>query len=348
MPSLVLPPPYYERVFDTLTECVDVLRDTFPASTTTDRPRFLFRGESCLYPTTHASGHRMLRDDKLGPEARCVIRDVTCATADMCSRYLAEHADRVHGAGPPAYSEELAMAYVQHYGLPTNCIDFTASLDVAAAFGSDGRDEGFGAIAVVAVNDERSTTMAGPSGAVDRGPNLISLARHPFGERARVQEAYGLFLMIQDEDLKSLAVARRQGVTWFAFRLAPSDRCSYRGSRHLTDWSSDKGPAFLTKFIHSCLFAQRGGPGKVLDEAACWIAYHIPPVPWVPQDPKQETSGVVTQRPYTLSELRLRGWRYDEPEVRENLRRLWSEAFPDEPHADSDAIGLPPDAAPRL
>jgi len=339
MPSLVLPPPF-QRLFDTLTECVKVLRDTFPAPPTTDRPRFLFRGESRLYPTTHASLHRLLRDDRLSPEARCVIRDVTCATADMCFRYLAEHAAKVHGDAPPAYSEELAMAYMQHYGLPTNCIDFTASLDVAAAFASDGCDEGFGAIAVVAVKDERSPNMAGPSDALDGVPYLASLSRHPFGERARVQEAYGLFLMIQDEDLKSLPVAKRQDVTWFAFRLAPSDRCSYRGSTHLTDWSNDKGPAIFTKFIDACLLAE-GGPGKIPDEAARWIAYRIPPVPRVPQEPTREPSGVLVQAPYTINELRGRGWRYDDSEVRENLRRRWSDAFPDDRSSIEGAIGYP-------
>src|ERR1700680_2814018 len=101
-------------------------------------PRFLFRGEnadSSNYPTT-CSAWRLLETEKqLDDKDRCELRSLTQSILEwLCSPESQ--------FGLPEHD---MFGLVQHLGLPTGYIDFSADIDVAGAFAvgqsldSDGR-----------------------------------------------------------------------------------------------------------------------------------------------------------------------------------------------------------------
>jgi hypothetical protein len=133
-----------------------------------------------------------------------------------------------------------AAAYAQHYGLPTQVFDFTASLHIAAHF-AEGR---FGS---------RSQTATGFIGFLDVQEaqksghcELFDLRRHPVAERAKRQEAFGLVYsrFIEDDfvDLKREDIAKPLGLRWVLFRHVPEEAAyvaSLKVRKDLLDASTD-------------------------------------------------------------------------------------------------------------
>jgi hypothetical protein len=73
-----------------------------------------------------------------------------------------------------------AHALLQHYSLPTELVDFTSNLDVAATFANDGRRDGEGCIGVLDLN------------IAIRQLTIFNLTVLQLAERAIRQDAFGV------------------------------------------------------------------------------------------------------------------------------------------------------------
>ena len=140
-------------------------------------PAWLFRGERELYPTTCSFKYR-LGLQGLSEEGQA---EVLAATARL-DLVLREHG--LH----PMYSASL----LQHYGLPTELIDLTSSIDNAAAFAAEG-NEGVGAL------------YAFPTERLASNGKIIDLKAIHFAKRPRHQHAY-VWFHDREPDLKAEAL----------------------------------------------------------------------------------------------------------------------------------------------
>lgn len=182
-------------------------------------PAFLFRGERGPYPNTYSHIDRHYHDlppfedsGESAERAREVYEELDALTA-FCMR----HALPEHGL-----SAKLAGAFAQHYGLPTQVFDFTASLEVAINFaanraGSAAPPQVVGQIGVLDV----ATALA--SGRVE----LFDLRKFEQAPRAQKQSAFGLiysaFLADDEVDLKVPELASAIGLSWTRFAHLPDD-----------------------------------------------------------------------------------------------------------------------------
>jgi hypothetical protein len=173
------------------------------------RPAFLFRGERTDHPTTFSSLDRLYHDPLRDQAVYDELDDLTafCMKVPLRKRGL-----------PP----KLAGAFAQHYGLPTQVLDFTASPDVAVNFAANRRTH------------ERPWPKTGWIGILDvavaeasRLVALFDLRNHPEALRARRQEAFGLIYAgyVPDDlvDLKRPEIARGIGMSWRPFAHLPDE-----------------------------------------------------------------------------------------------------------------------------
>jgi hypothetical protein len=108
-------------------------------------------------------------------------------------------------------NEEEAKALLQHYGLPTELIDFTWHGGLAMAFAA-ADDTEVGRICVM------------PMGQNARPPTHVDLSRHPWAHRAQMQRGVGVIMPEGYEDLKSPKTRARFGLTWIEFQISGPDR----------------------------------------------------------------------------------------------------------------------------
>jgi hypothetical protein len=168
------------------------------------RPAFLFRGERVDYPTTLSSIDRHYHN--CDPDVHDELDDVTAfaMVSPLKSKRL-----------PP----KLAGAFAQHYGLPTQVFDFTASPNVAISFASNRK-----------YHDDRS--RIGRIGVLDvskaeRVCAVYDLRQFPEALRARRQHAfgmiYGAFRADDFVNLKNHEIATQIGLQWTTFAHLPDD-----------------------------------------------------------------------------------------------------------------------------
>lgn len=230
-----------------------------------EAPAWLFRGESAQYPDTYSSMHRFSLS-KMTSEAKEEVEAV--------SRRL-DSVLRVYGL-EPMYS----AALLQHYGLPTELIDLTSSLDTAAAFAAHG-------------NTSTGLLMAFPFSQLAAQTVLVELKRIHFARRPRHQNAYGVFHR-SEPNLKCLIASLQ------------AESVSFRGSMSdLAHWDSryfqicgqphtDPTSGLLHKLVDDVVLAhpQPGKRYSICKEARDWLDARIPWAP-VPMRATDDEPGVV-------------------------------------------------------
>ena len=190
-----------DEVYRGLLECQSV------SSLPNGLPRYLFRGERDGYPDTLTSMDRhyhVVADDAE------VYDELDDLTAFVMSKPFPEKELKGREAG----------AYAQHYGLPTQIFDFTASAKVAIAFSANRvfhleKAEG-GNVAILDVDK-----------AFKAGCLVEDLRHHKFAKRAKMQEAFGLiytgFKTHDFYNLKDLEIIEEIGLIWVPFAHLEND-----------------------------------------------------------------------------------------------------------------------------
>jgi hypothetical protein len=142
-------------------------------------------------------------------------------------------------------------------------IDFTSHLGHALTFAAIGEHDK----ARVAVLPLRSFKL------IDA---VVDLRKHPWAERPRRQQGFGIVMPTSGADLKSETARSLLGVEWYEFPIAPSDRDELvNNHRQITLSDDDPSAPFLrfhiTEYVEEC--------GKMSEVLADWLLERIPIAP---------------------------------------------------------------------
>lgn len=206
---------------------------------------YLFRGERDVYPHTLSSLDRIYHDPELADEIYDELDDLTayCMQAPLRARNL---------------EPKLAGAFAQHYGLPTQVFDFTASPDVAINFAANRARHRPATMGLMGILDVEAAEKSGRVALFDlRG---LSDAARP-----RRQEAFGLIYsgFVQDDftDLKLRELAGEIGLYWVQFTHLPDDETYLRlvgADQDLEDADGDEAACLPLQFVEQ--FVEERGP----------------------------------------------------------------------------------------
>ncbi len=304
--------PFIRRRFDSLFECLQFVFKEHPPGERVQffqqspaglhipcsLPRFLYRGESALYPTTEASLIRLRRSASFTNEEMDLIQRM--------------HDSLVHRFRQEDYDQPVhdSVGLLQHYGFPTRAIDFTESPDIAAAFAVSELSRLCGRLCVMEVRPGLGVDVADYTG-------------HHWAARALEQKA---FAVIPEEglgDLKSQPALRHLGVAWYEFSISSSDISRWRPLyRKLVDVLSDPSAGMLrSEIYHYVNYLGRKLPHKIAE----WLVSQVPmvPRPLIVRDFDVKTQEVITWHlpPSSVP--------FDDDSERRWTLREWSDNFSD-------------------
>lgn len=249
--------------FTSVTECVGYLGQYFPPNETIAielhspsglivphrAPKYLYRGECGLFETTESSLTRLERSGFLDETERECLRKIREA---LLWRFRREDYGN---------TEWNAKGLLQHYGIPTEILDFSSSLEVAAAFAIS-KMSTRGRICIV-------TKPIGVEAAT------IEYTNHPWAERALRQKAFGI-RPVQFSDLKGDDARTRLGALWAEFPIRPEDRESRREFYDsLVDESSDPNAAMVRAEVNH--YVEHFG--KIPHKIAQYLTDRVPMTP---------------------------------------------------------------------
>jgi FRG domain-containing protein len=297
-----------DRIFGELKDCMEFLADNYarahPAvdllpsglAVPDTVPAYLFRGECGCYPTTLPA----------------LFRESTYPASGLqtSDRTALQHLESwlVHRFMQADYGLNLwqATALLQHYGLPTQMLDFTAHSGYAAAFTVAGKSD-IGRICVF------------PFGAP--GCTAVDLADHPWAERPQKQDGYGVLMPLDSHDLKSNEARDSLGARWYEFPVSGRDRELILPEYvRLTGINDDASAGFLRCHVTDYVEAF----GKLSSPLTSWLIERIPMVPRCYKVMSFDCSEVVVRhQPATLlgdnDNFREAEW----------SRRYWSTEYPE-------------------
>jgi hypothetical protein len=195
---------------------------------------FVFRGECGLFPETRSSLGRVLHERLLSELDR---RELQRLSSALIWRFGCQDTED-YNLDPIS-----ATVLLQHYGFPTNLVDFTGNASVAFAFASASESE-CGRICVI-----------------PRNPDIVlRFWDNPWCDRAQRQAAYGVATTDAIQDLKSNSARQQLGIKWYEFKVPPTERQHLKEKhQQLLDCRSDASAGFLR--FHITEFVE--GQGKL-------------------------------------------------------------------------------------
>lgn len=249
--------------FTSLTECLDQIDHDFPQNETVlveqrtpsgivfphPAPKYLYRGECGLFETTESSLKRLEHSCLLGETEQEPFKKIYKAL-----RWRFRQGDYDN-------SEWSADGLLQHYGIPTEVIDFSSSLKVAAAFAVS-KPQRYGRICIVTkpIGFEAET---------------VEYIDHPWAVRARRQKAFGI-RPVRFSDLKADEARTRLGTIWAEFPITEADleiRRDFYDS--LVDESSDPNASIVRAELNH--YVEQFG--KIPHKLAQYLTDRVPMVP---------------------------------------------------------------------
>lgn len=283
-------------------------------------PRYLYRGESECFASTRSSIDRVRAgcDSDIAAEIEEIVGSVM--------RFTADHLE---------LEEVGAQALLQHYGLPTELIDFTSDLGVAATFASDGPRDGEGYIGVLDLSVAKQQFT------------VFNLTVLHLAERAIRQAAFGVLPLwptgmgVHEQDLKRPEVCQAVGLNWFRFRRNREDLqlLGRERLREVIDERTDPIAGWPRHVINRYVIEH----GELSNTIAEWFADKVPMVPLMASHPNRQAD-VVRGRLEDLAGHSVefvsptRAGPFCERDERERTRRLWSDAFPETLSADEEFL----------
>ncbi|MFI4973065.1 MAG: FRG domain-containing protein [Caulobacterales bacterium] len=190
------------------------------AAETSAIPALLFRGESGAYKSTSTSMRRLTVAANAIDDIARVRDSLVAALGAKCGL-----------TGPQA------LGFLQHYGYPTDYLDFTSDPSVAASFASNLRVGDSGAICIM------------PTAGL--GTSLIDLRDHPLAKRPQLQSAFALHVP-DHPDLKAPEAVEALRLTWISFQFSALDAARFVPDLALLDARSDEIAGLLWLFINDC------------------------------------------------------------------------------------------------
>lgn len=266
-----------------------------------DAPRYLFRGENGQHPETTGAISRL--------ESYSLKDGRQLSSADM--RYLRQILPAIHGrfkADDYQLDEHHVTGLLQHYGVPTYIIDFTAHLGHALTFAVMGKSD-------------VGRVVAMPSRSFELAEDIIDLRQHAWAERPRRQQAFGVIMPTHMPDLKSAAARAQLNVSWYEFPVTKSDRDELAENYdQLTTIDDDPSSGFwrfhLTEYVE--------GHGKMSSAVTDWLLERLPIAPRCFLVREFEGGDAVVR-------FRARNLlpSFDESSELQHSRRYWSSDYPD-------------------
>jgi FRG domain len=256
-------------------------------------PDYVFRGESGVYKNTFSSMRRLSASGR-------AMEDV----AHICARLVSAFQDKY------GLESKEAIGFLQHYGYPTDYIDVTSDVSVAASFASSLR-----------VGDEGAICTLRTKPLVEREA-LIDLRQHPMAPRPRQQSAFAVHLS-EYPDLKAPETVEALQLNWMEFRFTELDEARFVPDFGLLDARSDQVAGLIWLLIGDC--------AKFSDEAAALLSKRIDSAPVftiVAANGTQELAcedDVMPEHPI------------DDEEFRRHEYQFWSDAF-----GNPEELPLPP------
>ena len=294
---------FIEKEFNTLKECISYIQTTFVQETisipvkdietarvfTKNIPRYFYRGESKAYSSTFSTKLRL--EQTLPEKVFEDIQKVVVAVDLQLQNMLGLH-------------PKLSLGYLQHYGLPTELIDISPSLDTAIFFssyysGNNTFEEGYFCVFDAAIIHSKSM--------------IIDLSDHNHALRPRLQNAFTFFHK-SHRNIKSEECISDLALHWFYFKSTISEKAVFFDKLKYLPNSFDD---LTASFIYMCL---TNLDFKVSDYAADFITFKCP-ISVVPLVIESKT-GITT----TINKANIP---YDEELERYNLYRILSNQFPD-------------------
>jgi hypothetical protein len=191
--SSELPIALSHDIFESAPECFAFLAKAETGS-------LLFRGESRPYPKTCPGTRRVLEDDSLHIQEQTYWIDL----AGNFEHWFCQHT----GQG----TLDSAQMFLQHYGIPTDLLDFSADPEIAIFFASLSHPDDLGL--VCSMNIQKAEEVADVFSLADfmLVPGL-PLQRPKKQKGFAVRHRPGL-----PSDLKSQEARKALGLDWYAFR----------------------------------------------------------------------------------------------------------------------------------
>jgi hypothetical protein len=296
--------------FNSLADCLSFLTEHFPKSATEIQnaigenpdgsqitesrrvPRYLFRGESERYPTCRPAICR-LSDHGFDP----------CDQAELI-RVVKEAVDWFgSNENNFALSSRDAEGLVQHLGLPTRYLDFSADPNIAAAFGVGDSHQSCRPAAICVLDVQKAINS--------QCGQIAEFENHRWCERAKRQAAYG-FAPLSFGDLRLPEATDQAGLWWFDVTIQARDIERFHGKlEELLDARSDPVSG-LVRFATNLYVAKNGKLGPAV---ANWISEKTPMVPILGN--RVSSGEVEFLRPDRLQ-------RWSEEREREMSLRYWS------------------------
>lgn len=158
-------------------------------------------------------------------------------------------------------NEKYSAAYVQHYGLYSQLLDFTSDLDICSRFASSTcSSDKPGRICVLDVKKANKNSIT------------LDLGIHPFAARARRQRAYGVYNH-KYNDFKNTTCIKEMGLTWYEFKRnnAPDKIATL----DIYNTNDDKFAGHISLIIDDCINEN----GKITSRAAEVLSKRVDRVP---------------------------------------------------------------------
>jgi hypothetical protein len=301
--------------FESLADCLRFLASAYPQAAIqlsskdigsgevfeSEAPKYLFRGEPAAYDTTVSSMERMKNCPHLSVSSKQELEKLS----QWVNSELQKKAD---------LQPMLSAGFCQHYGLPSELIDFTADLEVAGVFASLGELRPIGMFVVLEVREVSKQSM------------LIDLREHPFGLRPRRQSAVGFFHR-RFIDLKSNDCTLALRSHWYSFSRSELDIDRFADRLHGENALLDAHRDPIAGYMQLCIDDYVRAIGKIQDASAIWLSDRIAPAPLM----GRLTDRYPNESPRILDVVpaEAAGIPYDEKKERNANRRRWSASFPD-------------------
>jgi hypothetical protein len=211
-------------------------------------PAYLFRGENRHNGSLTSKMERFRTNNKINESLRNEIHDI----AIFLDKFLREHT--VNEYKMPL---EESATLLQHYGFPTEVIDVTSDLNVAASFAVFGNKDGFGRIYVYSTAKLAQTT------------HTIDMAIFDYARRPIRQKGYG----IVHKDCKDLLIPRvRESVGFesYDFSMSVDDIKTFERNDYLCAVEGDQVLALFNILFEKTQLRNMSA------EAKDWLKKEIP------------------------------------------------------------------------